>query len=583
VLPYIGEEYVHVNVRDSHDVGSYWGRSNEILWTDSDLDISSLDLDVRRYECTKQKETHLTQGEDFKAIGWYTYDYDEDNEPLEEAPKDPGEYIVKVKGTGNEYSGELNVLVEVRDPSDIGGYVAEISGNLTLGTDLSDPELSVYRVNPKTKQNEYLAKGRDFEVVGWHEYDSDETVESPTAQGDWSLVLKGKGDYKGTQYIWVDLAEPGASGGSSGGGGGSTAPTTPPATGTEVGEKAEGVVIGGGAGGDEGGSTTADVTVTGTTPATDSQGNAVDGTVSIGNISSSEGTVVIPETVTVEGKTYLVTEIPAGAMKGSETATSVTIPASVTAIGEGAFENCTSLTSVTIPAGVTEIQSSTFSGCTSLQSVEIEGDVTSIASSAFAGCESLSSVEIPATVTTIGEGAFTGCESLTSVSIPEGSTVGAGAFAGSGLTSVTIPAGVELGTRAFQDCEDLKSVTVEKGVESLPAYAFKGCTSLKSVTIKSGVTAIERSAFSGCTSLKSLTLPKGVESIGKYALYGASKVKTLTINSKDLTKASVKGSLKGSSVTTVLVPKSMVSKYAKVFSKANCGRKVVVKAIKKRG
>ena len=388
-------------------------------------------------------------------------------------------------------------------------------------------------------------------------------------------------------------------------------PVTPPvgpepATGDpQVGDKTEGIVIGGGGGSSEGsggageGTTAVDITVTDTTPGTDSQGNKVDGTVSVGNIESTAESVAIPETITTGGGTFLVTEIPAGAMAENSTATTVTIPDSVTSIGEGAFQNCTELTSVSVPSGVTTIEQSTFAGCTSLQSVEIKGEATEIASNAFAGCESLTSVTIPAGAT-VGDGAFAGCTNLTSVTIPPDATIGENAFAGTGVTQVTIAknatvgekafansgltqvkisGSASVGRRAFQGCEDLTKATLGKGLKTLPAYMFKGCTSLKSVTVPSTVTKLERSVFSGCDSLKSVKLPKSVKSIGKNAFYGADKVKKLTVSSTQLTKKSVADCLKGSSVTTVYVPKSKLAAYKSLFSKQNCGKKVTLKPI----
>lgn len=424
-------------------------------------------------------------------------------------------------------------------------------------------------------------------------------------------------------------------------------PPTPPAPAPEVGESTSGVELPS-TPGDSGtaGSTKVDVTVTDTTAATDSKGNKVDGSVSIDKIETTSTAVAIPETITTDKGTFLVTSIPAGAMEGNSTATTVAIPESVTTIGEGAFSNCTALTTVTVPAGVTEIAFGTFAGCTNLETVEIQGEVTQIASNAFSGCESLSSVTIPETVTTIGSGAFSGCSNLTSTSIPAGVTtiesntfagcsslesvevkgelteiaadafngcesltsmtvagtvrplavgtraaakalvipasvtkIGDRAFKGTGITSVTVPAGVKMGTGVFRDCKQLTKAAVASKVKAISAYTFKGCSALKSVTIPGTVTKIERSAFSGCKSLAKVTIPKSVTSIGKNALYGASKVKTLTVNSKKLTKSSVKGSLAGSKVTTVKVPKSKVAAYKKIFTKKNCGKAVKVRAI----
>ena len=74
-----------------------------------------------------------------------------------------------------------------------------------------------------------------------------------------------------------------------------------------------------------------------------------------------------------------------------------------------------------------------------------------------------------------------------------------------------------------------------------------------------------------------------VTGINTWAFTGT-KVKTLTVKTKGLTKASVKGSLRGSKIRTVKVRagrkkvnKQYVKKYKKVFTKKNCGKKVRVR------
>ena len=82
---------------------------------------------------------------------------------------------------------------------------------------------------------------------------------------------------------------------------------------------------------------------------------------------------------------------------------------------------------------------------------------------------------------------------------------------------------------------------------------------------------------------KKVTLGANVDTIDKQAFKG-SKVKTVILKTKDLTKKGVKGSLKGSKVTTVKVKvgakkanQKFVKKYKKIFTKANAGKKVTVK------
>ena len=116
-------------------------------------------------------------------------------------------------------------------------------------------------------------------------------------------------------------------------------------------------------------------------------------------------------------------------------------------------------------------------------------------------------------------------------------------------------------------------------------------TKAKSVTVntvkKNGftykVTAIGASAFKSAKVTK-LTVGANVTKLGSKAFTKAKKLKTVTVKSKKLTKKSVKGSLKGSSVKTVKVNvgskklnKKYVKTYKKAFSKKNCGKKVTVK------
>ena len=125
--------------------------------------------------------------------------------------------------------------------------------------------------------------------------------------------------------------------------------------------------------------------------------------------STLSGEIVIPETVTYNGKNYSVTSIGDDAFFSCRGLTSVTIPNSVTSIGNDAFFHCSGLTSVTIPNSMTCIGDYAFSGCSGLTSVTIPNSVTSIGIGAFSGCSGLTSVTIPNSMTYIGDHAFSGC------------------------------------------------------------------------------------------------------------------------------------------------------------------------------
>lgn len=93
------------------------------------------------------------------------------------------------------------------------------------------------------------------------------------------------------------------------------------------------------------------------------------------------------------------------------------------------------------------------------------------------------------------------------------------------------------------------------------------------------VTEIAPKALANMKKLTKVVIGKNVTKMGAKFLYKSKKVKTIYIKTKKLTKASVKNSLKGSSVKTVKVPKSKVKAYKKIFTKKNCGKKVKVVAI----
>lgn len=91
------------------------------------------------------------------------------------------------------------------------------------------------------------------------------------------------------------------------------------------------------------------------------------------------------------------------------------------------------------------------------------------------------------------------------------------------------------------------------------------------------VTVIASNTFKGCKAT-TVKLPSTIVKINSKAFKGSS-TKTLILKTKKLTKKSVKNSLKGSNIKVVKVPKSMLKKYKKYFSKQNCGKKVKVVAI----
>ena len=85
-----------------------------------------------------------------------------------------------------------------------------------------------------------------------------------------------------------------------------------------------------------------------------------------------------------------------------------------------------------------------------------------------------------------------------------------------------------IGARAFNNCTNLKSVTLPQTVTSIGLSAFAGCSSLESIRLPQALTEIVNYAFSGCSSLESIELPNSLESIGSSA-FSSSGLKEIFI------------------------------------------------------
>lgn len=81
------------------------------------------------------------------------------------------------------------------------------------------------------------------------------------------------------------------------------------------------------------------------------------------------GDIVVPQTVTHEGVTYILTEIGGDAFRDCSGVTSVTIPYGITKIGAFAFYNCTGITEFTIPSTIAYIGGGAFGKCNKLTDI----------------------------------------------------------------------------------------------------------------------------------------------------------------------------------------------------------------------
>jgi hypothetical protein len=141
---------------------------------------------------------------------------------------------------------------------------------------------------------------------------------------------------------------------------------------------------------------------------------------------------------------------------------------------------------------------------------------------------------IPNKCTEIAQGAFANHEEIQNVTLPNNlTTINAGAFYDTGISSITIPGSVKnIGNQAFARCSNLKSVVLSEGVTEIGNMAFIQCTSLTSVTLPDSVTKVYDTPFQGCSSLTSISAPsalKGTDQEGGASEYNLTHGNNATI------------------------------------------------------
>ena len=193
-----------------------------------------------------------------------------------------------------------------------------------------------------------------------------------------------------------------------------------------------------------------------------------------GGSSESYKNVVVPETLSIDGKDY------------------------PTAIGAGCFMD-TEITTLVLPDNITEIPDSMCKNCKQLSTVTFS-NVESIGAEAFYFCENykvqMSELDNghPEKIKSIGKCAFT--------------------FSGL-YGKVTITPDLEIVQSSFNCCKHITEIEVTEGVTVLPDFVFGDCEAVTKVTLPETLTSIGKRAFYRA-NMPSITIPKSVVELGDY-------------------------------------------------------------------
>jgi hypothetical protein len=279
--------------------------------------------------------------------------------------------------------------------------------------------------------------------------------------------------------------------------------------------------------------------------------------------------VIIPSTVSASGVDCNVVSISNGVFRNMYNLTKVVVPEGVESIGMNAFYWCQSLQLIDLPSTIMSLGTNLIYGSNNLKAVVSHiKEPFEISDEVFGKLEWVDGVSTvqpsPATLY-VPEGTLSKYQAISGwtrfAKIEEGevkdvkvgdlnyrySTSGSEASVIPGdyseLTDVTIPSSITVENKtysvtaieasAFQYCNKMQSITIEKGIKSIGNEAFYNCSSLKSVVIPEGVLSIGSNVFAYCYPLQKLELPSTLISIGKYLIKSCDNLATVISRIQD--------------------------------------------------
>lgn len=284
-----------------------------------------------------------------------------------------------------------------------------------------------------------------------------------------------------------------------------------------------------------------------------------------------KGAVVIPDSVSNNGKKYCVRSVANNAFKDSTALTSIELPSTLEYIGASAFQNCKALGFVTCRATVppatkldvftnirpgalllvpaTKVDSyaaaNTWKSFTTIAEMGSVVDLNGIryivgyqgtpqsAKVVISNPVITDTVEILATVTFKGK-------------VYPVDRIGAYAFHGQKLRTIKLTDNIRaVDDCAFKDCIQLDSIYLGAGIEEIGKESFNNCKSIKLIQLPKSLKSIGYASFRSCTSLPFIKLPASISNLGENAFYGCTSLRNIHSYITDPTKVTMGNSVFG--------------------------------------